>query len=395
VCRTTTIGVPREIKTLEGRIAVTPAGVRELCNRGHRVMVERGAGEGSGFGDRAFEAEGAVLAGVEELFAEADLIVKVKEPQPEEARRLRPDQVLFTYLHLAAEPELTAILVSSGATCIAYETVEDEHHRLPLLAPMSQIAGVLAAHVAAGTLLRPAGGSGKLIGLIPGVERTRVVVIGGGVAGGYAATTALGMGAIVTVMDTALPRLQDLQMRFGSSLSTVYASEVAIEEQLPTADVVVGAALIHGARAPQLLRRNQLAALRPGSVLVDVSIDQGGCFQTSRPTTHSDPTYEVDGVVHYCVTNMPGAVPVTSTLALTNATFPYVVALAHGVDEALDIKPELKAGVNVRGGEIVHRAVASAMSTAPVEPDHQSLDEDPSGQARAAPASRARVPQVS
>jgi len=360
--RIATVGVPRETKLLEGRVALTPAGVRELVNSGRRVIVERGAGVGSGFGDTAFIAEGAAVASVEDVFDEADLIVKVKEPQAHEARRLRPDQVLFTYLHLAAEPELAEALCSSGATCIAYETVEDAQHRLPLLAPMSQIAGVLAAHVGAGTLTRPAGGSGKLIGLIPGVDRARVVVLGGGVAGGHAAATALGMGASVTVLDKSAPRLQELQERFSGSISTIHASMLAIEEQLPNADVVIGAVLIHGARAPRLLCREQLEMLPQGSVLVDVSIDQGGCFETSRPTTHSEPTYEVDGIIHYCVTNMPGAVPVTSTRALTNATLPYVLALADDVDEALERLPELRPGVNVRDGEILHSVVAAALA---------------------------------
>jgi alanine dehydrogenase len=370
--RSTTVGVPREVKTLEGRVALTPAGVRELVNRGHRVIVEHCAGEGSGFTDDGFAAEGAAVADVDAVFNEADVIVKVKEPQPDEARRLRRDQTLFTYLHLAAEPELTEILRASGATCIAYETVEDAQHRLPLLAPMSQIAGVLAAHVGAATLLRPNGGKGKLIGLVPGVERARVVVIGGGVAGGYAAATAVGMGASVMVLDRALPRLQELQERFGSSISTAYASEMALEEQLPTADVVIGAVLVHGALAPRLLRREHLANLRAGSVLVDISIDQGGCFETSRPTTHADPTYSVDDVLHYCVTNMPGAVPATSTRALTNATLPYVLALADDVEHALAAVPGLSHGVNIRNGEVVHPGVLSALGDAAVAPRSMS-----------------------
>jgi len=364
------IGVPTEIKAGEGRVALTPAGVRELSARGHHVCVQAGAGAGSGIGDEAYLAEGAAIAGgAEQLFAAAELIVKVKEPQPSEVELLEPRHTLFTYLHLAAEPELAAGLCLSGAMCIAYETVEDAHGRLPLLAPMSEVAGRLAAQFGLIALTAPGGGRGVLAGGVPGVAPATVLVIGGGVAGTNAARVAAGIGARVIVLDRSADRLRELDDDFGERFETRFASALEIERLLPEADLVIGAVLVRGARAPKLVRRDDLAPMRAGSVLVDVSIDQGGCFETSRPTTHSDPTFEVEGITHYCVTNMPGAVPITSTYALTNATLPYAIELAElGVDEALSVSPGLRMGVNVQDGEIMHPAVAEALGVAVGEP---------------------------
>jgi alanine dehydrogenase len=360
------IGVPTEIKTDEYRVAITPAGVRELSVRGHDVLVQAGAGKGSAMGDEQFRAQGArIVPDADTLFAEAELILKVKEPQPEEARRLREGQTLFTYLHLAAEPELTRLLQESGATCIAYETVEDSDGRLPLLAPMSEVAGKIATQAGAFMLEKPLGGRGILLGGVPGVAAATVLVIGGGVVGMNAAVIAIGMQADVFVFDRSIDRLRELEVAFGGRASTVYSSTLAIEEMLPAADLVIGAVLVHGGRAPRVITREQLKLMKRNAVLVDVSIDQGGCFETSRPTTHSNPTYEVDGITHYCVTNMPGAVPITSTYALTNATLPYVIELAeYGVDEALARNDALRQGLNVRGGEITHPAVAEALGEA-------------------------------
>jgi alanine dehydrogenase len=357
------IGVPTEIKTDEYRVAITPAGVRELSVRGHDVLIQAGAGEGSAMGDEQFRAQGArIVPDADTLFAEAELILKVKEPQPEEARRLGEGQTLFTYLHLAAEPELAHLLQESGATCIAYETVEDSDGRLPLLAPMSEVAGKIATQAGAFMLEKPLGGRGILLGGVPGVAAATVLVIGGGVVGMNAAIIAIGMQADVFVFDRSIDRLRELEVAFGGRASTVYSSTLAIEEMLPAADLVIGAVLIHGGRAPRVITREQLKLMKRNAVLVDVSIDQGGCFETSRPTTHSNPTYEVDGITHYCVTNMPGAVPITSTYALTNATLPYVIELAeYGVDEALARNDALRQGLNVRGGEITHPAVAEAL----------------------------------
>jgi alanine dehydrogenase len=357
------IGVPTEIKTDEYRIAVTPAGVRELSTRGHEVLVQAGAGEGSAMPDEQFTAQGArILPDADAVFGEAEMVLKVKEPQPEEVRRLRPGQTLFTYLHLAAEPELTRGLMESGATCIAYETVEDTEGRLPLLAPMSEVAGKIATQAGAFMLEKPLGGRGILLGGVPGVAAATVLVIGGGVVGMNAAFIAIGMEADVFVFDRSIDRLRELEVAFGGRASTVYSSTLAIEEMLPAADLVIGAVLIHGGRAPHVVTREQLKLMKSHAVLVDVSIDQGGCFETSRPTTHSDPTYEVDGIVHYCVANMPGAVPITSTYALTNATLPYVIDLAErGVADALEANPGLRKGLNVKDGEITHPAVAEAL----------------------------------
>jgi alanine dehydrogenase len=362
------IGVPTEIKADEYRVAITPAGVRELSTRGHEVLVQQGAGEGSAMTDEQFQAQGArIVPDADAVFDGAELVLKVKEPQPEEARKLREGQTLFTYLHLAAEPELTRLLQESGATCIAYETVEDSDGRLPLLAPMSEVAGKIATQAGAFMLEKPLGGRGILLGGVPGVAAATVLVIGGGVVGMNAAIIAIGMQADVFVFDRSIDRLRELELAFGGRASTVYSSTLAIEEMLPAADLVIGAVLIHGGRAPRVVTRSDLKLMKRHAVLVDVSIDQGGCFETSRPTTHSHPTYEVDGITHYCVTNMPGAVPITSTFALTNATLPYVTELAeYGVDEALQRNDALRHGLNVRGGQITHPAVAEALSAAAV-----------------------------
>jgi len=365
------VGVPTEIKADEYRVALTPAGVRELVDAGHRVLVQSGAGEGSGLEDGAYAAQGAtIVPDAEELFGAAELIVKVKEPQPEEVRRLEARHTLFTYLHLAADPQLTRGLMDSGATCIAYETVEDAHGRLPLLAPMSEVAGKIATQAGAFILEKPMGGRGILLGGVPGVAAAKVMVIGGGVVGMNAAFIALGMEASVYVLDRNLDRLRELDIAFAGRADTIFSSTLSIEELLPEMDLVIGAVLVHGARAPRVVTRAQLALMKRHAVLVDVSIDQGGCFETSRPTTHSDPTYEVDGITHYCVTNMPGAVPVTSTYALTNATMPYVLELASlGVPAAIQANAGLRLGVNVAGGQVTYPPVAEAVGVpyVPVE----------------------------
>jgi alanine dehydrogenase len=354
------VGVPTEIKTDEYRVSLTPAGARELAERGHEVLIQAGAGVGSTITDSEFERQGAtIVPDAQSVFDESELILGVKEPQPDEVAMLRPDHLLFTYLHLAPDPELTRGLVESGATCVAYETVVDERGRLPLLAPMSEVAGKIATQAGAFFLERPLGGRGVLLGGVPGVAAATVMVIGGGVVGQNAAFIAIGMEADVFVYDRSIDRLRELDVAFGGRASTVYSSTLAIEEMLPRADLVIGAVLIHGAKAPYVIKRSQLALMKQRAVLVDVSIDQGGCFETSRPTTHSDPVYEVDGVTHYCVANMPGAVPVTSTFALTNATLPYVLALADdGLAGAIEKLPGLKPGVNVADGKVTHQAVA-------------------------------------
>ena len=365
------VGVPTEIKTDEYRVSLTPAGVRELVDRGHEVIVESGAGAGSTIPDDEYTAQGARIApDAQSVFDEAEMILGVKEPQPGEVGMLRPDHLLFTYLHLAPDPELTKGLVESGATCVAYETVVDDKGRLPLLAPMSEVAGKIATQAGAFFLERPLGGRGVLLGGVPGVAAATVMVIGGGVVGQNAAFIAIGMEADVFVFDRNIDRLRELDVGFGGRASTVYSSTLAIEDMLPHADLVIGAVLVHGARAPYVIKRDQLKLMKERAVLVDVSIDQGGCFETSKPTTHSDPVYEVDGVTHYCVANMPGAVPVTSTFALTNATLPYVLALAdQGVEGAIAAMPGLAPGVNVAGGKVTHEAVAegTGMEYTPVE----------------------------
>ena len=372
------VGVPREIKPDEYRVAITPAGVREMVEHGHDVLIEAGAGEGSAIADAEFESQGARIApDAGAVFSEAEMILKVKEPQPAEIEMLRPGQLLFTYLHLAPDPELTRGLCASGATCIAYETVEDRRGRLPLLAPMSEIAGKIATQAGAFMLEKPLGGRGILLGGVPGVAAANVMVIGGGVVGMNAATVAIGMQADVFVYDKSIDRLRELEVAFSGACSTVYSTTLAIEEMLPRVDLVIGAVLVHGARAPYVVRREQLALMKPGAVLVDVAIDQGGCFETSRPTTHHNPTFEVDGIIHYCVANMPGAVPITSTQALTNATLPYAIALAdRGVEGAIRRDPGLRPGVNVAGGQVTHPAVAEAVGLPCVSPK-EALDIDP------------------
>ncbi len=366
------VGVPKEIKTDEHRVALTPAGARELSAHGHELVVEAGAGEGSAIADADYAAQGARLVpDAACVFEQADLILKVKEPQASEVAMLRPDHVLFTYLHLAPDPEQTSGLVESGATCIAYETVTDVAGRLPLLAPMSEVAGKLAAQSGAFMLGKPLGGRGLLLGGVPGVARGRVMVIGGGVVGHNAAAVALGLGAEVYLYDRSIPRLRELDVAFGGRVSTCYASSLEIEQRLPEVDLVVGAVLVRGAKAPHVVSREQLGLMKRGAVLVDVSIDQGGCFETSRPTTHSEPTFEVDGISHYCVANMPGAVPITSTYALTNATLPYLLRLADlGPVEALRADPGFAAGLNVAGGRVTNESVAADQSlefTAPAD----------------------------
>jgi alanine dehydrogenase len=357
------VGVPTEVKIDEYRVALTPAGVRELADAGHEVFVQRGAGEGSAIEDDAYVSQGAqIVPDAAELFGAAELIVKVKEPQPEEIQLLEPRHTLFTYLHLAADPELTRGLMDSGATCIAYETVEDDRGRLPLLAPMSEVAGKIATQAGAFMLEKPLGGRGILLGGVPGVAGAEVMVIGGGVVGMNAAFIAIGMEAAVYVYDRSIDRLRELDVAFGGRADTCFSSTLSIEERLPNVDLVIGAVLLHGARAPRVITHAQLSLMKRNAVLVDVSIDQGGCFETSRPTTHSDPTYQVDGITHYCVTNMPGAVPITSTYALTNATMPYVVHLASsGVRPAIAENPGLKLGVNVAAGQVTYSPVAEAV----------------------------------
>jgi alanine dehydrogenase len=356
------IGVPREIKPDEYRVALTPAGALELLRRGHDVFVEAGAGDGSAFPDTAYEGVGVrVLPDADAVWAQADLILKVKEPVPREYGRLRDDQILFTYLHLAANEPLTRALVESGAACVAYETVETDARTLPLLAPMSEIAGRLAAQAGAYFLEKPLGGRGLLLGGVPGVAAGQVVVIGGGMVGYNSAVIALGLGASVTILERSIDRMRHLEETLSGRFTLLMSSSLQIEESIEEADVVIGAVLIPGAVAPKLLTRDSIRRMKEGSVLCDVAIDQGGCAETSRPTTHSEPTYRVDGVTHYCVANMPGAVPVTATKALTNATLPYVEAIAgHGLAEAVAADRALARGVNVLDGRITYEAVADA-----------------------------------
>src|SRR6266550_951721 len=354
------VGVPKEIKTFENRVGLVPGSARELTHHGHDVLVETGAGAGSGFTDDAYRAAGARVAkNAEEVFAQTELIVKVKEPQPIETARLRPGQVLFTYLHLAADRPQAEGLMRSGSTAIAYETVTDARGGLPLLAPMSEVAGRMAVHVGAHYLEKGQGGQGILLAGVPGVPAAKVVILGGGVAGTNAARMAMGMEAYVTVIDRSLPRLYELDLQFGSQLHTLFSTMENIEREVIAADLVIGAVLIPGAAAPKLVGRSLVRAMKPGAVVVDISIDQGGCFETSRPTTHAVPTYLEEGVVHYCVTNMPGAVARTSTVALNNATLPFVLAIAeHGWQHALSADPHLRNGLNICCGRITHPAVA-------------------------------------
>jgi alanine dehydrogenase len=357
------IGVPREIKNHEYRIGLTPAGVKELARHGHELLVERDGGLAVGFDNDQYRAAGAeIVADAAEIFQRADMIIKVKEPQPDECRMLRPGQLLFTYLHLAPDPEQASLLLESGASCIAYETVTQEGPGLPLLAPMSEVAGRMAIQAGAHCLEKAQGGNGMLLGGVPGVEPARVLVIGGGVVGTNAARMAMGLGADVTILDRSLDRLQELDMIFGGRMKTVYSTADAVEEYALQADLVIGAVLIPGAAAPKLISRELVSRMKPGSVLVDVAIDQGGCFETSRATTHQEPTYMVDDVVHYCVANMPGGVARTSTMALTNATLPYAVNLANkGLSLALRDDAHLRNGLNVHAGAVTHQVVAEAL----------------------------------
>lgn len=364
------IAIPKEIKNHEYRVALTPSGARELTDRGHCVTVQASAGEEAGFLDAAYEAAGArIEADVDKVWAEAELVVKVKEPQPEEIARLTEEQTLFAYLHLAADEKLTHELMASGVTCIAYETITDSEGGLPLLAPMSRIAGRMAVQVGAHGLEKAQGGSGVLLTGVPGVAPARVTVIGGGVVGENAARTALGLGAEVMVLDKSLPRLEALDQRYGGRLHTVYSTADAIDEALRNSDLIIGAVLLPGAATPKLISRRQLADMKPGSVLVDVAIDQGGCFETSRATTHAEPSFIVDGIVHYCVANMPGAVARTSTLALTNATLSFIGALADkGWKMALADDGHFQRGLNVHAGEVTHPAVADAFGLESIDP---------------------------
>jgi alanine dehydrogenase len=357
------IGVPREIKVHEYRVGLVPAGVRELVGAGHEVLVESGAGNGIGVDDAQFRAAGAAIApGAAEVFARADMVVKVKEPQPAECAMLRKDQLLFTYLHLAADLEQAQGLIKSGATAIAYETVTAPNGSLPLLTPMSEVAGRMSIQVGAASLQKANGGFGVLLGGVPGVAPAKVVILGGGVSGTHAAEMAVGLRADVTVVDRSVNRLRELSAIFGSSVRTIYSTTAEIERLVRDADLVVGAVLVAGAAAPKLITRAMVKTMKPGAVLVDISIDQGGCFETSHATTHAEPTFVVDGVIHYCVANMPGAVPRTSTFALTNATLPYVRALADlGWQAALRRDAGLAAGLNVHAGHITLEVVAKAL----------------------------------
>jgi alanine dehydrogenase len=355
------IGVPKEIKPQEYRVALTPAGARELTEKGHDVLVETGAGMGSAFADEAYERAGASIGSVDDVWTRSELVLKVKEPIAPEYSRLREDLTLFTYLHIAADEPLTRALMDSGVTAIAYETVETDRGALPLLAPMSEIAGRLAPQAGVHHLEKPRGGRGVLLGGVAGVVPGRVVVIGGGMVGYNAAVIALGMGARVTILERSVERMRYLEQILSGRVTLLMSSSLQIEESIKDADLVIGAVLIPGALAPKLVTRDMLRAMKEASVLVDVAIDQGGCAETSRPTTHDDPVYSVEGVIHYCVANMPGAVPITSTRALTNVTLPYVEELAeHGVVGAIRQDPELARGVNVIAGRVTYEAVAEA-----------------------------------
>ena len=368
------VGVPKEIKNHEYRVGLTPGGARELSARGHQVLLQRGAGEGAGLADEAYEAAGAqVVADAAEVYARAEMVIKVKEPQPVECAMLRPGQLLYAYLHLAPDPEQTHALLASGATAIAYETVTDDRGGLPLLAPMREVAGRKSTPAGAHALEKAQGGSGILLGGVPGVKPAEVMVIGAGTVGLNAARMAMGLGAHVTILDRSLERLKYVDELYGERLTTIYSTRDAIEERLPYTDLVVGAVLIPGAAAPKLVSQAQLKLMRPGSVLVDVAIDQGGCFETSRPTTHQDPTYEVEGIIHYCVANMPGGVARTSTFALTNATLPHALALADkGAMQALLDDVHLRNGLNVHAGKLTYRAVADALAL-PYTPAAEAL----------------------
>ncbi len=356
------IGIPKEIKNNENRVSLTPAGAKELIAHGHTVYVQHNAGINSGFPDEAYTAAGAtILPTIEEVYAIAEMIIKVKEPIKQEYNLVRKGQLLFTYFHFACDRELTEAMLASGATCLAYETVVDRNGSLPLLVPMSEVAGRMAAQEGARFLEKPQGGRGVLLGGVPGVKPAKVLVLGGGIVGTNAALIAAGFGADVTLCDISLPRLRYLSEMMPKNVKTLYSSRFNIEQELPTTDLVIGAVLIPGAKAPHLITRDMLKLMRPGSVLVDVAIDQGGCFETSTPTTHAEPIFEVDGVVHYCVANIPGAVPCTSTLALTNATLPYAIKLADlGWEAACRADAGLAKGLNVVDGKVTFPGVAEA-----------------------------------
>lgn len=357
------VGTPKEIKNHEYRVGLTPAGVRELVAHGHQVMIEKQAGAAIGFSDEQYANAGAQLVDTAaEIFAKAEMVIKVKEPQPVEYKQLRPGQILFTYLHLAPDPEQARGLVESGAVCVAYETVTDNRGGLPLLAPMSEVAGRMAIQAAARALEKSQGGSGVLLGGVPGVAPGHVTVIGGGVVGINAARMAAGLGADVTILDKSLPRLAEIDNLFGGRVKTLYSTRDVVESEIKLADAVIGAVLIPGAAAPKLVTRDMLKLMKPGSVLVDVAIDQGGCFETSHATTHQEPTYVVDGITHYCVANMPGGVARTSTQALTNATLAYALAIANkGVKRALLEDGHLKNGLNICKGKVTFEAVAKQL----------------------------------
>jgi alanine dehydrogenase len=368
------VGVPSEIKVHEYRVGLTPGAVREYVAAGHQVVVQSGAGAGIMANDDAYRAVGAEIAATaQEIFAGCDMIVKVKEPQPSEWVQLRLGQLLFTYLHLAPDPEQAKGLIASGCTAIAYETVTDDRGALPLLAPMSEVAGRLAIEAAGQAMRRSEGGAGILLGGVPGVPAGRVTVLGGGVVGTHAARMAVGLGAEVTIVDRSIPRLRQLDEMFNGRVRTRYSTLETIDHEISIADAVIGAVLIPGASAPRLVTREMLKRMKPGAVLVDVAIDQGGCFETSRPTTHAEPTYVVDGIIHYCVANMPGAVPQTSAAALNNATLPYGLALANKGIAALDSSTEtgrgLLAGLNVHQGKVTSQAVAESLNLAFVAPE--------------------------
>ena len=365
------IGVPKEIKVHEYRVGLVPAAARELVEAGHEVLVQTGAADGIGFSDADYLRVGAKIAATAaEIFAASDMIVKVKEPQPQECAMLRKGQILYTYLHLAPDPKQTEALVKSGATCIAYETVTAPDGSLPLLTPMSEVAGRMSIQVGAYCLQKANGGRGILLGGVPGVAPAKVVILGGGVSGTHAAEMAVGLRADVTVVDRSVKRLRELSSIFGATLRTEYSTQEHIDTLVMEADLVVGAVLIAGAAAPKLVTRDMVRRMKPGSVLVDISIDQGGCFETSKATTHADPTYVIDDVIHYCVANMPGAVPITSTHALTNATMPYALALAdNGLKAAVARDPGLLPGINVANGKVTHAGVAEGVGSeyVPVE----------------------------
>ncbi len=369
------IGIPAEIKSDEQRVSLPPAAIREFVRRGHRVYVQQGAGAGSGFSDAEYHSHGALLLeSADDVWARADMVIKVKEPQPSEFGRLRPGLILFTYLHLAADEALTYALLDNGVSGVAYETVQDARGRLPLLEPMSEVAGRMAAQVISHHLETPHGGRGVLMGGVPGVAPAHVVVLGAGTVGANAAKIALGMGARVTLLDINLERLRYLSQVMSGNLTTLYSTQSNIAESLRTADALIGSVLIAGAKAPLLVTRDMLPLMPAGSVIVDVAVDQGGCVESTRPTTHSDPTYTIDGVLHYGVANMPGAVPRTSSLALANATLPYALKIADGGSAALQADPALMAGVNTAAGACTHAAVARTFGLEYLEP-WRALDE--------------------